>query len=435
MNHSFPDIALHVPKLLLPKAGVSLSTWAVIACDQHTSSPEYWAETARLVGANPSTLHLVLPEASLGDGDRQTAIAAINQRMADYLATGVLAEQAPGFVLVERDVGRARPRRGLLVALDLEAFDYRRDARTLIRSTEGTDAERLPARLAVRRHAPLETPHVLVLIDDPQHTVIDPLFALDLPAAYDFELMQSGGRVRGWQVTDGVVIDAIAQALSALRQGDPPLLYAMGDGNHSFAAARAFWEERKAQGAAMDHPARYALAELVNVYDHGLEFAPIHRLLSVGGQGSVAATLDALAKRFADCHFAHRAVADSAEWQRMRAVAATEPGHHIAYCAAGRQGICTIAQPPFALAVECLQAFLDEYLATHPQAELDYIHGDDVLLALADRPGHIGFLLPGMDKRDLFPTVLRAGATPRKTFSLGEPHEKRYYLECRRISP
>ena len=213
MNQNFPDIALHVPKLMLPADGVPLSSWAVIACDQHTSSPEYWAETERLVGGNPSTLRLVLPEASLVHGERETAIAGINQRMADYLTTGVLAEQAPGFVLVERHVGRSLPRRGLLVALDLEAFDYRRGARTLIRSTEGTDAERLPARVAVRRHALLETPHVLVLIDDPQRAVIDPLFALDLPAAYHFELMQGGGRVRGWHVSDRAVIDAIAQAL------------------------------------------------------------------------------------------------------------------------------------------------------------------------------------------------------------------------------
>ena len=435
MNQNFPDIALHVPKLMLPADGVPLSSWAVIACDQHTSSPEYWAETERLAGDNPSTLRLVLPEASLVHGERETAIAEINQRMADYLTTGVLAEQAPGFVLVERHVGRSLPRRGLLVALDLEAFDYRRGARTLIRSTEGTDAERLPARVAVRRHAVLETPHVLVLIDDPQRAVIDPLFALDLPAAYHFELMQGGGRVRGWHVSDRAVIDAIAQALSALPQGDPPLLYAMGDGNHSFAAARAVWEERKARGAATDHPARYALAELVNIHDGGLEFAPIHRLLDVGSEAAVAVALDALAKRFEECRFVRRAVADAAEWQRMRAVAAAEPGHHIAYRALGRQGICSFAKPPFPLAVECLQAFLDEYLATHPQAALDYIHGDDALLALAAQPGRIGFLLPGMDKRDLFPTVLRAGATPRKTFSLGEAHEKRYYLECRRIAP
>ena len=435
MNRYFPDIALHVPTLLLPKAGVALPTWAVVACDQHTSSPEYWSETARLVGESPSTLRLVLPEASLATGDRAASIAAINQRMAEYLAAGVLVEQPPGFMLVERDVGRDEPRRGLLVALDLEAFDYRPSARSLIRGTEGTDAERLPARAAVRRDAPLETPHVLVLIDDAERTVIDPLFDRELPTAYDFDLMQGGGRVRGWHIGDARVIANIANAIGTLRRGDPPLLYAMGDGNHSFAAARLVWDEIKAAGAPPDHPARYALAELVNIHDHSLEFAPIHRLLDVGGQAPVAAALDALTRHFESARFVRRPIADSAQWQRMRAVAATEPGHHIAYCTASGQGILSIANPPLPLAVACLQAFLDGYLDSHPGAKLDYIHRDDALAALASRAGRVGFLLPSMRKRDLLPAVLRAGPAPRKTFSLGEAHEKRYYLECRRIRP
>lgn len=435
MNRHFPDIALHVPTLLLPKVGVSLPAWAVVACDQHTSSPEYWNETARLVGDHPSTLRLVLPEASLATGDRAASIAAINQRMTEYLAAGVLVEQPPGFMLVERDVGRDEPRRGLLVALDLDAFDYRADARSLIRSTEGTAVERLAARAAVRRDAPLETPHVLVLIDDAERTVIDPLFDRELPMAYDFDLMQGGGRVRGWHIGDADVIASIADAIGALRRGDPPLLYAMGDGNHSFAAARVVWDEIKATGSAPDHPARYALAELVNIHDHGLEFAPIHRLLDMGDDASIAVAFDALARHFENARFVRRPIADADQWQRMRTVAATEPGHHIAYRTASGQGILTIANPPLPLATACLQAFLDSYVDSHPGAGLDYIHGDDALVALASHPGRIGFLLPNMRKRELLPAVLQAGPTPRKTFSLGEAHEKRYYLECRRIRP
>lgn len=435
MNRYFPDIALHVPTLLLPKVGVSLPAWAVVACDQHTSSPEYWSETARLVGDRPSTLRLVLPEASLATGDRAASIAAINQRMTEYLAAGVLVEQPLGFMLVERDVGRDEPRRGLVVALDLEAFDYRADARSLIRSTEGTAVERLAARAAVRRNAPLETPHVLVLIDDAERTVIDPLFDLDLPAAYDFDLMQGGGRVRGWRIGDAGVIANVAGAIRALRRGDPPLLYAMGDGNHSFAAARVVWDEIKTAGAGPDHPARYALAELVNIHDHGLDFAPIHRLLDVGGDASIAVAFDALARHFENARFVRRPIADASQWQRMRAVAATEPGHHIAYRTASGQGILTVANPPLPLATAGLQAFLDSYVDAHPGAGLDYIHGDDALVALASRPGRIGFLLPSMRKGELLPAVLQAGPTPRKTFSLGEAHEKRYYLECRRIRP
>lgn len=435
MQRHFPDLALHVPTLLLPRADIPLSSWAVIACDQHTSSPAYWSETARLVGENPSTLHLVLPEASLRDGDRAAAIAAIHRRMADYLQDGTLVEQPPGFVLVEREVGRASSRRGLVVALDLEAYDYRPSARALIRSTEGTDPGRLPARVDVRRGAPLETPHVLVLIDDPERTVIEPLRNLDLPAAYDCALMQGGGRVRGWHVADPAVIATIATAIAALRQGEPPLLYAVGDGNHSLAAARVAWEALKAAGAPADHPARYALAELVNLHDAGLACLPLHRLLDVGDSAAVTAVLDGLAKRFARARFVRRAIADAGQWQRMRRVAAAEPGIHIGYRTADGQGIISIAQPPLPLATACLHAFLDDYLASHGEAELDYIHGDDALTALTAHAGRIGFYMPGMDKGVLFETVLRDGATPRKTFSLGEAHEKRYYLECRRIRP
>ena len=435
MQRHHPELALHVPTLLLPGKNAPLPTWAVIACDQHTSSPAYWDETARLVGDAPSTLRLVLPEAALGAADRPAAIAAINARMADYLRDGTLVEHGPGFVRVERETGRAAPRRGLVVALDLEAFDHRPGTRTLIRSTEGTDPGRLPARVAVRRDAPLETPHVLVLIDDPAHTVIDPLFALEHPSAYDFTLMQDGGRVRGWHVDDPAVIANVAAALSALRQGDPPVLYAVGDGNHSLAAARVVWEERKAAGAAADHPARYALAELVNLHDAGVAFAPIHRLLDVRGDAQVATIFDGLAKRFERDRFVRRAIADAEQWRRMRRVAAGEPGVHIAYRTARGQGVITIAQPPFPLATSCLHAFLDAYLAAHPLAALDYIHGDDALTALTGRAGRIGFYMPGMDKGALFETVLRDGPTPRKTFSLGEAHEKRYYLECRRIRP
>ena len=249
MKRHYPQIGLHVPTLLLPRPDVSMASWSVVACDQYTSQPEYWQETARLVGDRPSTLHLILPEAQLGRDDRAEAIAAINARMDRYVASGVLEAQPPGFMLVERAVGRAAPRRGLVVALDLDAFDYRPGAQELVRSTEGTDRNRLPARIAVRRDAVLETPHIMVLIDDPARTVIEPLFERDLASAYDFELMQGGGRVRGWRVDDAAMIDEVAGRLAALRAGEPPLIYAMGDGNHSFAAAKAVWEEDPGDGA------------------------------------------------------------------------------------------------------------------------------------------------------------------------------------------
>lgn len=431
MKRHYPEIGLHVPTLLLPRGDVPLPSWSVIACDQHTSQPQYWRETERLVGDNPSTLDLVLPEAHLGD-DSAATIAAINQRMAEYLASGLLVEQRPGFMLVEREVRRETPRRGLLVALDLECFDYRPGARTLIRSTEGTDPKRLPARVDVRRQAPLEAPHVLVLIDDAERRVIEPLFDRVAQPAYDFELMQGGGRLRGWHIGEAETIDATAAAIAGLRRGKPPLIYAMGDGNHSFAAARSVWDALKADGAPADHPARYALAELVNIHDHALRFEPIHRLLD-GVDAEDALT--AFAAHFADAGCSRRRFATRHDWRRGRREASQTPGHHIPYRTASEFGLLSVAAPPSQLEVAALQAFLDRVVATRPNATTDYVHGEEALAELVRSHNRIGFLLPSLNKGDLFRTIATDGALPRKSFSLGEAHEKRYYLECRRIQP
>lgn len=422
MKRHYPEIGLHVPTLLLPQADVALESWSVVACDQYTSQPEYWQETARLVGDRPSTLHLVLPEAQLGRDDRVAAITRINGRMVEYLSSGVLEAQPPGFMLVERTVGRAVPRRGLVVALDLDAFDYRPGARELVRSTEGTDRNRLPARIAVRREAALETPHIMVLIDDPGRTVIEPLFRHDLAPAYDFELMQGGGRLRGWHVSDAALIDGVASRLAALRAGEPPLIYAMGDGNHSFAAAKAVWEEIRAT-VPPNHPGRYGLVELVNVHDEALDFEPIHRLVLGVPASDVLAAMAAHG-------FRRRTFAGREAWGR--ACDDLGIGHRIPYIAGPEFGVVEMDAPSHRLPTATLHAFLDAFL-DRTDAEIDYIHGDDVLLELAAGEGRVGFLLPAMDKHDLFRTVIEDGATPRKTFSLGEPHEKRYYLECRRI--
>ena len=429
MQRSYPEIALHVPTLLMPKPSVSLPLWSVIACDQHTSEPAYWQETRRRVGGNPSTLHLVLPEAELGSSaQRAASIAAINDRMQEYLAS-VLVAMPPGFMLVERRLGSVA-RKGLVAALDLDCFDYRPGAQTLIRSTEGTDPQRLPARTAVRRDAPLETPHIMVLIDDPQRTVIEPLFAEERPPAYDFNLMQGGGRVRGWHIADAGAIAATAAGIAGLRRGEPPMIYAMGDGNHSFAAAKTVWEELKANGAGPEHPGRYALVELVNVYDAALQFDAIHRLVAGVDPEALFA---ALARHFADAGFERHACASRDSWLAARR--AQGPGHRLPYMTRNEYGLIVVATPCSQLPTATLQHFLDEYLLDVAGAEVDYIHGEDTLADLCAAPTRTGFLLPAMDKHDLFATVAKDGATPRKTFSLGEAHEKRYYLECRRIRP
>lgn len=433
MQRHYPEIALHVPTLLLPRPGIPLTAWSVIACDQYTSQPEYWEETRRLVGETPSTLDLVLPEAHLRHRDPEETIGRINRRMARFLADGTLVEHPPAFMLVEREVGRSEPRQGLLVALDLERFDFADGARELIRSTEGTDPARLPARMAVRRHAPLETPHILVLIDDPDGTVIGPLSRCDLPVAYDFELMQGGGRVRGRWVADEKLIGTTASRLAALIRGDPPTLYAMGDGNHSFAAARAIWQESNERGpAGTEHPGRYALVELVNIHDPALCFEPIHRLVDGIEPQELA---QGMTRHFADQGVRHRTYPDEGIWRRVCAVEPATDFHFLPYRTATTFGVVEIEAPALKLETATLHAFLDPFLAQHDGASVDYIHGEAALADLCRTEGRIGFVLPAMDKHDLFASVVEEGATPRKTFSLGEAHEKRFYLECRRIRP
>ncbi len=287
-------LAMQVPTILLPKPGSDLHRWAVIACDQYTSEPEYWQAVDRLVDNYPSTLRLIFPEVYLEDADGDARIADINASMDQYLADGVLAAQEQGFVLLDRQTSHAPSRKGLMVALDLEAYDYRPGTKTLIRATEGTIVDRLPPRIRVRKNAAVELPHIMVLIDDPERTVIEPLFAAQLEQVYDFELMQNSGHLRGWKVTQKKLIEQVGGALARLADkerfqkryevaDDQVMLYAMGDGNHSFATAKAIWEQLKADAAdpaeVMDHPARYALVELVNVHDPGLEFEAIHRVL------------------------------------------------------------------------------------------------------------------------------------------------------------
>ncbi len=438
-------LALHVPTILFPRDGVDLTRWAVIACDQYTAEPEYWAAVDQLVGDAPSTLRLTFPEVFLGKGDEAARIAAINAAMQRYLAGGTLRKLPPGLVLLDRQTGHAPSRKGLVVALDLEHYDYLPGAQTLIRATEGTILDRLPPRIRVREKAPIELPHIMVLIDDPERTVIEPLFNAELPLLYNFELMQNGGRLRGWHVDEPALIEGIGRALARLadpqrfreRYGsDRVMLYAMGDGNHSFATAKAIWEQLKAAApdpaAIMDHPARYALVELVNVHDPGLEFEAIHRVLFEANADDLLAC--------ARAHFAAVGTPCRIDWladrQAVAAAMTKAPAgsHVLPFVTGGRHGLLTVVRPHLTLAVATLQEFLDAYLAEGRRGHIDYIHGDAAVLRLGAQPDSIGFLLPALSKHDLFRTIVHDGALARKTFSMGEADEKRFYLECRRIA-
>lgn len=437
---NFPDLGIQFPSIMLPESHLDLQRWAVIACDQYTSEPEYWHAVEKLVGEAPSTLHLTLPEVYLEEEGVEERIQRIRARMQQTLASGLLvAYDHP--ILVERTVD-GRTRRGLVLALDLEKYDYSKGSTSLIRATEGTIIERLPPRMRIRRGAPLEFPHILVLIDDPQGTVIEPLARQRerLQPLYDVELMQGSGRLAGYGVSDEGLETGIIEALRKLADpiefseryeltaGTPVLLFAMGDGNHSLATAKAVWEELKTAGAAMDHPARYALVEIENLHDPALIFEPIHRVL-FGVMRNLVDELRAV-------HGANiRQVACTSFDEMVRRVEHA-PGDLQVIGMVDSRGSSVIewANPPANLAVGSLQSFLDGFLKSGGADKIDYVHGEDVVARLGSQPGNLGFYLPAMPKSELFRTVILDGALPRKTFSMGEAHEKRFYMEGRIIA-
>lgn len=434
----FNDIGLGIPEFWLPRKDINLLQWAVIACDQFTSEMEYWEQVEKTVGDAPSTLRLTLPEIFLGKPDEQERIAAINSSMEQYLKQGIL-ERHEGMVYIERTVA-GKTRRGLLVCLDLEKYDFNKGSTSLIRATEGTILDRLPPRIKIREHSQLELPHILVLMDDPRHTVIQPLSALkgSLKPLYDFDLMLGSGHISGWKVDDEQMVGTIVANirnladLPAYRQkynlpgAESVLLYAMGDGNHSLATAKAIWERSKAT-VGMDHPCRYALVELENVHDTGLEFEPIHRVL-FGVKTSLQVELQQ--------HFGNKV-----NLIHMKDIVQLE--HEIALSSAQRQRfgmldsegftLVELDHPPLNLPVGNLQALLDGLLKSGKAGSIDYVHGVEAVEKLGRQETNAGFLLPGMDKSDLFKTVIVDGALPRKTFSMGEAKEKRFYLEARKI--
>lgn len=437
---TYPTLGIQIPQIYLPAAGIELTKWAVIACDQFTSQPEYWQQVEQLVGDSPSTLNLIFPEVYLEEPGADKRIQRIQQTMQAYLDARLL-DAYNGMVYVERRVD-GKLRRGLVLALDLERYDYHKGSQSLICATEGTILERLPPRMRIRQGAPLELPHILVLIDDPQHTVIEPLAESKdkLPRLYDFELMAGSGHLEGYLVDEAHCQAGIIPALEKLADAQTfaakygvgaeqqVLLFAMGDGNHSLATAKAIWEKMKDQVGA-DHPARYALVEIENVHDEGLAFEPIHRLLF----GVRKDPLAALQAQFGAHNTSYESCADAAAMVAEVDSAPSLP-QVIGVVSPQGYGLLRIATPTSNLPVGTLQTFLDDFLKDGGAEKIDYVHGQDVVCNLGTQPGNLGFYLPGMDKSDLFKTVILDGALPRKTFSMGEAHEKRFYMECRKIS-
>lgn len=433
------DLGIQIPQVYLPRTGTDLTKWAVIACDQFTSQPEYWREVEKIVGDAPSTLNLTFPEVYLEKPDGDERIKNIQATMRKYMDEGVL-QPHDGLVYVERTVD-GKTRKGIVLCLDLESYDYNKGSSSLIRATEGTIVDRLPPRMKIREGATIELPHILVLIDDPNRTVIEPLGAAKskLETLYDFDLMLDSGHLAGYAVNDELE-NQVVEALRALASPEtfaakygigmdqPVLLFAMGDGNHSLATAKAIWEKIKSQ-VGMDHPARYALVEIENVHDEGLAFEPIHRVL-FGLKKDLFAELE---KTFG-ANFTYKPVA-SAEAMIKAVDSATGDKQAIGLVGGGKDfGVIEIANPSSNLPVGTIQSFLDVFLKEGGAEKIDYVHGGDITVKLGSQPNNAGFYLPGMSKSDLFKTVILDGALPRKTFSMGEAHEKRFYMEARKIS-
>eukprot|EP00448_Togula_jolla_P033155 CAMPEP_0170625990 /NCGR_PEP_ID=MMETSP0224-20130122/31091_1 /TAXON_ID=285029 /ORGANISM="Togula jolla, Strain CCCM 725" /LENGTH=492 /DNA_ID=CAMNT_0010952677 /DNA_START=1 /DNA_END=1477 /DNA_ORIENTATION=+ len=436
----FADLGMRVPSLLLPRADVDPTKWCVIACDQYTSKPQYWKEVKDIVGDAPSTLKLIFPEVYLGEGRDKEILEGISKSMKEYDESGIMQPNPPGFVLLNRKTPVVESRLGLLVELDLDQYSFEKGSQSLIRATEATIEDRLPPRIAIRERASVELPHILVLIDDPEMSVIEPLAKnkANYKKLYDFEMMQGAGHIEGYQVDTPEAIDGVAKALRSL--ADPSrfrkaygakdeqgvLLFAVGDGNHSLATAKRCWEQLKKKGAKDDHPARFALVELNNVHDPGLQFEPIHRLVfGVTPQEFV---------EDAQAFFAKQGL--TVELRPDTRLSDATDCHELEFRAAGYYAVLAIKGAPFVLAAATLTSWLDPYLAAHSESSVDYVHGTEIIdERCAGDAKTVGILLPTFNKNDLLRTVVQEGVLPRKTFSMGEADEKRFYFEARRILP
>ncbi len=400
------DASIHTGRFLLPDPQYTDPKWPVVACDQYTSQPEYWQMRMSEIGDAPSTARLILPECWLGEAKER--VPAIHRAMREYIAGRVFSRQVEGLILIRRTIA-AGDRWGLLVTVDLERYDFAPDSQSQIRPTEGTITDRIPPRLAVRAEAPLELSHILLLADDPEATLIEPLAddTARLPLLYDMDLNGGGGHLTGWAVTDEALLRHFFEAVTALEARSSGLSFAVGDGNHSLATARAHWlsiRERLSEEERKLHPARYAMAELINLHDPALVFEPIHRV-----------------------------VFDAAPNQVLDALKPCEPAldlEHPDFILVHGKGDypLRIGKPLHELPLGTLQKLLDQ-----AGFHLDYIHGEDAVRGLVRDGNAVGLLVPGIDKHMLFPAVRKNGPLPRKCFSMGEAHEKRYYMEARSI--
>ena len=418
--------------ILLPSEQIPVGQWGCVACDQFTSDRSYWEKAAQAAAGGPSTLDLILPEVYLEEDDVDARIGAIHAAMDDY-TRNVLTRAVDGFIYVERTEQSGRVRQGLVGRIDLEAYSYAEGAVPAIRPSEHTVESRIPPRMAVRRGARLETPHIMMLADDPGCTLIEPIGEKkeQLRKVYEGDLMLNGGHIAGWAVEDPALLAQIDSALNALSsqeafdarypqaKGGAPLTLAVGDGNHSLASAKACWEELKktlTPEQAENHPARWCLAEVCNVHSPAIEIEPIHRVLFNVDCATVLLSLITWSdSNMAGCCFG------GSKKQPF-----TLAGPHMA-------NVLSFEDPTEPLTVGTIDDFISDYIERHPEAKVDYVHDEPAVRALC-KQGAVAFLMPPFAKSDLFRGVVMGGVLPRKTFSMGHAEEKRYYIECRKIT-
>ena len=418
------NIPFKAGNILIPKKNIDMTKWSVVACDQYTSEPDYWNEVKSIVGNSPSTLNLTLPEIYLEESDVETRIKNINLNMEKMLKEDIFDEYKDSMIYLERTQNDGKVREGLMGIVDLEAYSYEKGSQTLIRATEKTVIERIPPRMKVRENALLELPHIMILIDDEKKDIIENLKnkVNENDVVYDFDLMQKGGHIKGYKLNNDVIseinskLEALADKEYFEKKYDVTnkgiLLFAMGDGNHSLATAKACYEKLKStmsESEYLNHPARYALVELVNLHSDALEFEAIHRVIF---DTDVNDLIESLNKYYN--------INEEGNGQKFELV--TKDFDKVLY----------ISNPKSNIAVGSIQMFLDEYLKDH-KGKIDYIHGEEVTKEFGSKENNIGIIFDAMEKEDLFKTVILDGALPRKTFSMGHSYDKRYYLEARKI--
>ena len=408
--------------ILLPK-NADMHKWSVVACDQYTSEPKYWEEVENIVGDAPSTLKITLPEIYLEKENVSDRITKINEEMDRLLSEDFFKTLTDSLIYLERTCKDGKVRKGIVGMVDLEDYSYEKGSQSLIRATEGTVLERIPPRVKVRENALLELPHIMILIDDEKKSIIENLKnkVTNEDVVYDFDLMKNGGHIKGY-LLNNETMDEVDEKLTLLADKEyfenkynvkdkGVLLFAMGDGNHSLATAKACYENLKKENydEALNSKARYALVELVNLHSSALEFEAINRVI-------FDTDVEDLLSKLKDYYNINK----SGYGQKVRVI--TENMDECWY----------IENPKSNIAVGSIQMYLDKYLANN-KGKIDYIHGEDVTKNLASKNGNVGFIFDRMEKSDLFKTVILDGALPRKTFSMGHANDKRYYLEARKI--